>query len=210
MDLAAFLADYPADTDLKLQEWHSEAEDVVRCVLRTSPWWVDRSKRGQDNGQLVIRCTGVAESEIRLGWRASEVEDLEVVNEDPLLWPYGQHATIYGNAPLPDPDLFFLEFTDLVEYHLLVNRNATSYLGGVSFSEWRRRVTEHTTYHLIEGPAPLMVKCKSLLDQQYAVYNLVLGPERPARPMRLVWIGESLIICEGATVEATPALRHSA
>lgn len=210
MDLAKFLLEYPADpadSGLQLHEWHSEANDFVRCVHYTSPWWADPSERAPANGRLVIRCTGVVESEIRLGYRASYVDDLEVLSEHPLLWQYGQHAKIFGNAPLPDADRFFLDFTELVESELHLFGRAASYLGA-RFSDWRRRVTEHAMYQLLEGPAPLMVACQSLLDRQNAVYRLLVGDEHPGPPLSLVVIGESFVICEGATVEVTPEPRH--
>ena len=209
MRLSEFLAAHPPDTDLTVAAWQADGDTHVRCVLRASPWWVDPAHRADAHGTLTIDCRGVADSEIRVGWRGRQVEDLEVVDDDPLLWSRGPHASIYGNAPLADPDRFLVQLADLAERVGWPRRGMTAMLG-TSGEDWRRRVTGPAPYLLLMAPTPIVDACLPLLDAQQADYSVLpgarlAGDAKGAAP-RLVVIGESWILCQDATVEADPPL----
>jgi hypothetical protein len=203
MHLSEFLATHPPDTDLRVVSWQSDEATHVRCVLRTSPWWVPADQRAAADGTLVIDCRGVVDSEIRVGERPAEVEDLEVLEDAPPLWAYGEHASIYGSAPLPDPDRFFAHFSDLVQHRLRTHRGTAAYLGGTA-DAWRRRVTSAAAHLLLQAPARIVDACLPLLDQQQAKYTVTRSAPRAAPALRFVVIGESWIICREAMVKADP------
>lgn len=207
MNLSQFLASHPPDAILKVVEWTSDGAERVRCVLETSPWWVDSARRSDMDGRLVIDCAGVLEAELRVGQRQSEVEDLEVLSDDPLLWKHrGPSITLYGNAPLSDPAGFFAALSDVVEHRFGMDSSASTFLGA-PFADWRGRMTGAAPYLLIGGPAPLMEACMPLLDEQGADYSVVraAGLMRDVVP-QLVVVGESWIICHDAAVEVHPPI----
>lgn len=202
--LSEFLSDHPADTDLRIVSWESDGAAHVRCVLRASPWWVRPDRRADGDGTLAIDCREVLEAGIHVGWRQAEVEDLEVLLDAPLLWPHGAHASVYGGAPLPDPDRFFVRFADLVEHGLRTGQGTGAYLG-TDAEEWRRRVTGSAPYLLLTAPAPVVEACLPFLDEQQAAYSVIRSAGLPpAVPLQLVVIGESWIICREATVAMEP------
>lgn len=131
------------------------------------------------------------------------MEDLEVLLDAPRLWTYGEHASIYGSAPLPDPDRFFARFADLVEHGLRTGLGTAAYLG-TDAEEWRRRVTGAAPYLLLSAPVQVVEACLPYLDEQQAGYSVVRSAPRPSAALRLVVIGESWIICRETTVAAEP------
>jgi hypothetical protein len=183
---------------MNLVEWRSEGVEALQCVLETSPWWVSGDRRNAI-GRLVISMSGIVTSNVLLGWRAGEVEELVVLRDDPLLWPYGTHASIFGNAPLPDPRRFFAEFWDLAHFELR-GRAAPAFFEFTSYREWARRVTEHNSYLLLDGPAPLIDATRRLLDAQGAHYRVLVGNERRTGNLLVVWVGESYVVCSEAVV----------
>lgn len=204
MHLSEFLAAHPPDTDLRVVSWESDGSSHVRCVLRASPWWVEPARRADGDGTLAIDCREVLEAGLHAGGRQAEVEDLEVLLDAPRLWAYGEHASIYGDAPLPDPDRFFVRFADLVEHGLRTGHGTGAYLG-TDAEEWRRRVTGAMPCLLLTAPAPLVEACLPYLDEQQAEYSLVrLARRASAAAPRLVVVGESWIICHEATVAVEP------
>lgn len=178
-------------------------------MLQASPWWVDPAHRADADGTLAIDCRGVVESEIRVGWRASEVEDLEVLDESPLLWSHGADAFIYGNAPLADPDRFLVQLADVAERVGWPRRGMMAILS-TSGEDWRRRVTGPAPYLLLMAPAPIVDACLPLLHAQQADYSVVrparLAADTAGAGLHLVVIGESWIICRDAAVEVDPAV----
>jgi hypothetical protein len=204
MHLSQFLAAHPPDTDLKLASWQSDGEAQVRCVLRASPWWLDPARRGGVDGLLAIECRGVVESELRIGWRQSEVEELEVLDDHPLLWAHGEHASIYGNAPLPDPDRFFVQLADVLEQSTSGSRPVTPLLGA-TVVDWRRRVTTNGPFLLLTAPARVVDACLPFLDAQQAGYSVVrYARAETTGALKLVVIGESWLVCREASVEVEP------
>ena len=166
-------------------------------------------ERQAENGRLVVECVGVVESNLRVGWRQSEVEDLTTSADDPLLWHYGPHASIYGNAPLADPGRFFLGFADLVQQRLRTGRDVAHYFDYAPFADWAHRVTQHSSFHLLTAPEPVIESCRTLLDEQQASYTVLRQSHRSGLPLQLVTIGESNVICQSARVLATPEPRRA-
>jgi len=203
-DLAEFLTLHPPDTDMRVSEWHSSDPRRADCVIETSPWWVTAAERRGANGRLTIALNEVAESEIRLGWRANEVEDLEVLTSHPLLWTYGRHSAIYGNSPMRDPLRFFAQFADLVQQKLRTERDVQSYFAYEAVATWATRVAENRSYHILSAPTPVIEATKPLLDAQDVEY-VVVGPSRrdPDPDLKVVVIGESWVICGRADVEVS-------
>lgn len=169
--------------------------------LDTNPWWRPDGERGAGDVRVRIVMRGVRASNIALGWRQSEVEELVVLTDDPRLWVYGTHATIFGNSPLPDPKRLFLEYWDLV--HVTLHAEAAADIGDkfVPFTTWAARVSGNRSYELLDGPLPLMEACRPLLDAQGVDYVVLKGPERQPDDLRVVWIGESWVVCDEATID---------
>jgi hypothetical protein len=202
VDLSAFLAAHPPDTDLRVVEWGSDGKDAVRCVLETSPWWVPAEQRRSVDGRMTIECRRIYEAELRVGWRADEVEDLEV-SADPLHWGDGPGATLFGSAPLADAAGFFGALTDLAA-EFGGGTSALECIGG-SYASWHARVTGTAPYHLLGAPMPVVDRCIPLLEERGAACTVLRGGSR-ASDLRMVVVGESWIVCAESTVVLDPPL----
>lgn len=200
-DLESFLAAHPLDVDVQLVSWHADDEGVLRAELEGFPWWLPRGEDAPGEVRFRIEMRGVRSSNVQLCWRPTDIEDLGVVRDDPLLWAYGTHATIFGNSPVPDPARLFLEYWDLVHERLHARSAADLRSSFVPFTRWAARVGENRMYHLLEGPLPLMEACRPLLDAQGVQYVLITGPERRTDHLRVVWIGDWEVVCSEATIE---------
>lgn len=203
-DLRAFLAQHPVDSDLRLLAWATDAGQSATCELATSPWWSAPSDRGPDNGRLRVILRDVAASEIVLGWRAAEIEDLDVTDDDPRLWHWGRHGRIYGNSRLPDPFRFYTQFAVALQ-DLRYPGGIAAVLGSGRIQEWVDRVSGPGAYALLDGPEPVVDAARPLLDAQGVEYVALFGPEpnEAARALLLVTVGESWVICGRADVEAS-------
>jgi hypothetical protein len=199
--LESFLAAHPVDTDLRLVNWAFSAPDTLTCALEANPWWLAPSERSVPDQRIVITMGQVRSSNIALGWRPSDIEDLTILADDPHLWAHGTHGTIYGNSPVPDPARFFLDFWDLVHFELHAADAVDSPFKVTSFADWAKRVTSYNTYQLLSGPLPVLTAASRLLEAQSVEYRLVAGPERSTTDLRVVWVGESWIVCGDAHVE---------
>lgn len=199
--LKDFLEAHPPDVDMRLLSWHSDGPRTLRCVLEAYPWW-----RGEVDGpvaevRLEIAFHHVHSSNVSLGWRAAEVEDLAVSADDPHLWAYGTWATIFGNSRLPDPRRFFAELYDLFHHELRAGGAVAFPFENEPFAGWAARVTGSDTYKLLDGPAPMMEAACPLLDAQGVEYRLLRGAERSTDHLQVVWVGESWVVCTDAVVE---------
>jgi len=203
--LQDFLAEHPPDVDMRLRAWQADGADALRCVLEVNPWWREPASRGGANEQLVISFSGVCSSNVALGWRAAEIEDLVVLTDDPHLWPYGTHGTIFGNSRLPDPGRFFVEFSDLF-YHELRAGGAVPFAFELErVRDWSERVAGYQSYQLLSGPVRILEAVRPLLDAQGVEYRLLYGPERATDHLQVAWVGESWVVCTSAEVEIEAA-----
>ena len=129
------------------------------------------------------------------------VAQMDILYDDPLLWEYGPYSQIFGQAPLPDPYRFFLEYSQLVRDELKLRRDPVHYLnwrGGLSL--WLELVYSRV-YSLMVAPSPLIEGAIELLDRQVASYEVL-----PATPQQtpqhaagdaapvLVGLGDSWVV----------------
>ena len=113
MKLDDFIDNYGHDTDCYVTHWDSDGEGFVICTLDACPWWMEEKEREGKRGIIKLTLSNIVESELVLGWRAREVEDLAVDKNGPLLWSRGEQAQFYGSAPLPKPEQFFVKVVDI-------------------------------------------------------------------------------------------------
>lgn len=113
------------------------------------------------------------------GFDASEENVFRVLIESPLFWDYGPQSTIFGQAPLPDPYRFFLDFFGLIRKTYGLKRDPSRYLNWQSgLKDWLG-FTYSRSYSLLTAPAPLVEESALLLDVQAASY-IVLPVENKA------------------------------
>lgn len=136
---------------------------------------------------------------------AKSIAELNIVADDPLLWELGPYSQIFGQAPLPDPYRFFLEYSRLVRDELKLRRDPVHYLnwrGGLS--QWLEIVYSRV-YSLMVAPSPLVESAIELLERQVATFEVLPAkrfgaapalPERPSDegPPFLLDCGSSWII----------------
>ena len=154
---------------------------------------------GTDN---VITLSGVRESRVVLP--LPERVEISLQANHPLLWEYGPKSSIFGNAALPDPPRFFLDYYQAVTAQLQVPRDPAEYLNWQeSLTEWLGFVYSRS-YCLLSAPDPVVAVAKSLLDAQAAEY--IALPDPPSTDgqensgLHVVVIGTSWIVCEKSTV----------
>lgn len=200
--LADFLSQHPPDTDLTLIAWRTDGGKVARCELATSPWWVPANQRGADNGRLLITMREVANSEIVLGWRADEIDDIAISTDDPQLWQWGRHGSIFANSAVPNPPRFYAELAGAVQ-ELRYPGGMEQVLGYERLSDWLARLGGRPPFHVLAAPEPVIEAARPFLEAQGVEYVALFGPEPTdaARELQLVSIGESWVICGHATVQ---------
>jgi len=203
--LGEFLWRHPPEGEMNLVSWHSPATDVATLVLAPEIEWWAEDRPTDAKKRLAIHFRGIRESQVRFGPRNRygflEAEDLEVRADDPLLWAHGPWATIFGNAPLPDPARFFVEFCDMLSRELWTGRDPSWYFRGQSFQEWRKLVGSSTTYRLLDGPVKVMEACMPLLRAQGADSRLLRSSNREAQGLHVVTLRESWVVCAESTAE---------
>ena len=105
-------------------EWTRDADLIVK--VDAYPFWLPQPPT-EGRKRLTIRLNHIVESSIDLDWDEVELENLSVSTQDPLLWHYGQFATVYGSSPVPDPRAFVTAYLDKCS-ELGVVRDCLQYL----------------------------------------------------------------------------------
>lgn len=104
-----------------------------------------------------------------------EDRTVRAVTDGPLVWDYRSRCSIMGNAPLPDPPRFFVEFSGLL-HDLGVDRPASCYLNWRgSFAGWREVAYSRASL-LLSAPHEIAAPAAELLDHQAADYMLLNDP----------------------------------
>lgn len=202
--LRDFLQAHPPNADFQVLSWRADGPRTLRCVLEAYPWWRGEVDGPVANERLEITFHDVHDTSVGLVWAPGWEDDLAVKDDDPLLWPHGTHATIFGNSRMPDPRRFFAEFWDLFHVELRAGGAVQFPFQYHSFRDWAQRVTSHDSYKLLDGPARVMEPACALLDAQSVRYRLLRGPERSTAHLQAVWIGRMWIVCRDAAVEHLP------
>ena len=117
---------------------------------------------------------------------------------------YGPQATIFGNAPLPDPPRFFFDFYRGVKALGYTSDPTLLLNGGPDLQQWLSFVYSRT-YRLLSGPVAVVELAKELLEAQ-AVASMVLPDEpvaAPAESLQAVEIGKSWVVCADASIRWT-------
>ena len=119
---------------------------------------------------------------------------------DPLLTEYDDWQSIFGQAPLPDPYRFFLEFHRLVRDVAGLPREPVEYLNfRGSMIQWLE-VVYSRSYLLLSAPTSVVAGAQALLDAQ-SVPHIALpepaGKTSGANPKFVFRCGRSWIVaCE--------------
>lgn len=201
LSLREFLASFPPRADMRLVSWQTAGEDQLSCVIESLPWWKPTSEWSGPDQRFTLRFTDVQRSNVILGYHTAEVRDLRIQEASPYLWPYGIWGSIFGNAPLPDPRRFLVEFTDLFHHELHAAGALLFPFEPVPFAAWADRVGSNASYQLMDGPLPLLEAVRPLLEAQGLDYTLLHGPERTTDHLQHVWVEESWVVCAEVTVE---------
>ena len=204
LHLRDFLATYPPNDEMRLLSWQAIGDDQLSCVIEALPWWRPTNEWSGKAQQFVLRFTEVQRSNVMLGWRTTHVEDLSIQDNSPYLWPFGTSGSLYGNAPLRDPQRFLAELTDLFHHALHATGAIDFPFELTSFVAWADRVRNHASYELMTGPLPLLEAVRPLLEAQGLDYTLHCGPERSTSHLQHVWVEESWVVCAHAVVEIDP------
>ena len=120
--------------------------------------------------ELVVELSGVRGYKIADGVNSGRELRIEV--DGPLCWDFRSSCSIMGNAPLPDPHRFFVEFSGLLS-DLGARQPAIEYLNWRgSFAAWREIVVSRA-FLLLNAPIEIAAPATELLDYQAAEYMLL-------------------------------------
>lgn len=161
---------------------------------------IDCTDPNQPDTALNLTCAGV--EQYSFSGNTSSPAGLEVSKVHPLLWRYGPQATVFGTAPLPDPQRFFFDFYRLIREELQLPGDPALYLnGGQQFSRWLEFVGSRA-YRLLTGPVPVTEGARELLDVQAAEYTVLpdethSGPR--AEELQVVQIGALQVVCRSSS-----------
>jgi len=123
-----------------------------------------------------------------------EVSEVLLTDSHPLLLNYGPRASIFGQAPLPDPYRFFLEFHKLVRDKLAIPREPISYLNFPGrMSEWLGIVYSRS-YNLLTAPASVVQGASELLDAQLCEHHVLPEPALVSHPLKVLVVGEQWVV----------------
>jgi hypothetical protein len=203
-ELAEFFSGRPTDVPLICSDISLSRSDAV-LTFRVLPWWsaADSSRenvsgdrqnidsqnsehqsgdrKSSDQSQpklvsLVINCRGL--SELQLSNPIGAASSLSVSTTHPLLADVNSWLAIFGQAPLPDPYRFLLEFYQLVQDRLSLAVNPVDYLNFQdSINKWLN-VVYSRSYMLLAAPAAVVEGVRPILDAQLAEY-IVLAHKPP-------------------------------
>ena len=199
-DLAEFLREHPIDVDLRVVSWSAEADSSYNVTMAGNPWWRSSTERQVPDVQFVIRCEGVRNAHFAASNWHIDADDLVVEEDAPEIWACGTHATLFGNSSLRDPARFFIKWWDLT-HALRAEEIAELDIQFVPFAHWAERVSENPSYSLLRGPLRLLQEARPLLEEQGVEYQLIPGPDRSTKGLRLVSFGSSWLVCENAAIK---------
>ena len=160
-------------TGISVQEIAVRAGGTVVLRIEAAAW----PELGiENNSELVVEFSGVR------GYKISDAADsgseLRIDVDGPLCWDYRTTCSIMGNAPLPDPHRFFVEFSGLLS-DLGARQSAKEYLNWRgSFAAWREIVVSRA-FLLLNAPIEIAAPATELLDYQAAEYMLLNDPPPP-------------------------------
>ncbi len=181
------LAVLPADTELHLVELQRSDRDVFEVTLGGTG--------ASDNSRITFKLTGVSEYRIIRPTDTFTAEDIRLAVDDPVTWDYGKLYSVFGNAPLPDPPRFFLEFYRLIKSELGSRRDPVEYLNWQeSFSQWLGLVYSRS-YNLLTGPLQVAEGACKLLEAQALEYTILPDPREITEALPMMFeFGRSWIV----------------
>ena len=200
-DLSEFLEAAPVDTDLRVQEWHSQGSSSLQVRIEAeSPWWKLPVDRASLVGELLIRFEGVELSSIDPAYTALDPEQLSVSHTDPRLWRFGPRGALFGNGPVSDPSQLLTELADWL-FAQSDPQDLRFYCGGVSFAVLTERLSSQS-YAFMDGPLPVLEEAARRFEVRGVPHRLLRhNYSAPAQRHMAVWLGPSWVVCTKAHVQ---------
>jgi hypothetical protein len=163
-----------------------------------APFWTAVAGRDPRIDSVRIHLNGIRDSSIAAARRTFELDHFSIQSESPRLWRYGGSATIQCGAPIPDPDVFLIEFSDWL-YARGASSDLRDYCGEESFVSLARRLSQ-TTFVLLAGPTAIVDEAARRLGRLGVAFRIDSSP-RPSPALLDVTFGESWVVCESAVIE---------
>jgi hypothetical protein len=204
--LAQFLDDHGFDTELELLSVVVAENGDLALSLRGFPWWRVPPTSTSDPGILHLHLADIAKTSDHLavsgeyGW---QVFHLDALTEGHAVREQGRWVEIFGNAPLPAPEAFFLELHDVLK-DMGALQEVSAYLQRERFSEFRE-VAHAQSYKILSAPEDIAQAARHLLEKQganisYLPWGHTVHPDYPN--LTEVQINDAWIVCRSATVVA--------
>jgi hypothetical protein len=202
VSISQYLAVKPEADIVRVISQELISEKSLAITLGGLNWDADSAiKPRMNDGQLRFLLEGVRENTLSVGNQSSEIE---LSFEHPILWDYGPTASIFGNAPLPDPPKFYFDFHDLVSFRLGVPRDPNTYLNFTnSLDEWLAFVYSRT-FQLLRAPKVIASKAGQLLENQAADFTLLPDDLEEDKALAVLVLGDSWVVFEsGGAVQGS-------
>ena len=159
----------PTDVPLTLAGFSLTGDDA-EVQFTALAWWLPDSPRQA----IHVRLGGV-QSYSMTGSGASVAH--AAIDRAHSLLVRGPLTSVFGQAPLPDPYRFFLEFHKAVRERLSLSRDPISYLNWPgTVTKWFGLVYSRS-YHLLTAVPDVAQAACELLDAQAAEYIALPEPE---------------------------------
>ena len=143
---------------------------------------------------LTVDVSQPAEYFIHAKGAPAEVTEILLTDDHPILLDYGPRASIFGQAPLPDPYRFFLEFHKLIRDRLSIPREPIRYLNWPGrMSEWLG-IVYGRSYNLLTAPAPVVQGASELLDAQLCEHHVLPEPPTESAPRKVLVVGDQWVV----------------
>lgn len=195
----------PPECELELSriEISKDEHDRMRMhvVLEGENWW-EEEPRKRGSTEVTLENVGEYSLSLRPGEKGGEILFSE---SHPLLGDFGAYASVFGQAPMPDPYRFFLEFHRLVRDELGLAREPVSYLNYPgTIGKWFGIVYQRS-FGLLTAPLIVAEGAAKLLEAQAADHIVLPEPTRVSPPMGVAFIcGKSWAVAEHGFVTINP------
>ncbi|QJE72662.1 hypothetical protein HHL28_05710 [Aerophototrophica crusticola] len=192
------------DCYIRLDQITLGSDWEARLQMQSTPWWREGANPDQV-GVFGVVLRGIVDCQLPLGFWFGDlaVWHLGLQGSGHAVMEHGPAGVIYGASPLPDPDQFFAEFTDLL-ISLNAQQGPLDYLRRGTVAEFRS-VVSSPGYMLMEAPSPVIQATRPMLEARSVRYSCLpqAGKDRDGtvgRPLIEVEINDGWVLCQEARV----------